>query len=368
MKKELLALSERYLPYTLYRYIMILYQRVTVRNKECSYEDEYFLKWRPFSKKKYCIIRVEFPVHSVFVAAKRYIFAAEYARHHGMYPIMDLEWRSDFKKGILAGENMWGSMVYQKKGRKVLTENATIFVCRVDEGANWNLAETCADINKDPKDNNIHAKEENWRDYYRNIHKYVRKYWRFNHHIIYEADKKAQEFFQQKKKILGVALRENFSGEFYAQLRNMSSRKVYRNHPQNPDINEILEIVATCLEEWKCDKIFVASIYSDSIKKFEDRFPGKIIYCDRERMSTAENIDRINSSNKFINDSMAEDQEFRARSRRIGIEYAQETILLSKCDYLIGAKSGQTLSALSLNGGRYKDIKVLEDRRHIYRY
>ena len=73
MKKELLALSERYLPYTLYRYIMILYQRVTVRNKECSYEDEYFLKWRPFSKKKYCIIRVEFPVHSVFVAAKRYI-------------------------------------------------------------------------------------------------------------------------------------------------------------------------------------------------------------------------------------------------------------------------------------------------------
>ena len=103
LKKEITALPEKILPYTFYRYIMILYQKIISKDREWSYEKEYFLRWRPFSKKKYCIIRVEYPVHSVFTAAKRWIFAAEYARHNGMYPIMDMEWRADFKKGILDG-------------------------------------------------------------------------------------------------------------------------------------------------------------------------------------------------------------------------------------------------------------------------
>lgn len=368
LKKEISALPEKILPYTFYRYVMILYQKNISKDKEWSYEKEYFLKWRPFSKKKYCIIRVECPVHSIFAAAKRWIFAAEYARRNGMYPIMDMEWRSDFKKGILDGENVWESVFYQKKGRDVLKENATIFVCRIDEGASWCLPETCVDINNDPMDGNIHATEDNWRDYYRNIHKYVKKYWKFNQFIIHETKRKSAEIFKQKEMILGVALRETFSEEFYALIKNMGQRKVFRDHPQGPDVNEVLDIVEDCLRQWNCNKIFVASVYSDSIKKFEKRFPGKIIYCERQRVTMAENAAQINSRNKFIDDSMSEDQELRDKSRRVGIEYAQETILLSKCTYLIGAKSGQTLAALSLNGGRYKDIKVLEDKRHIERY
>ena len=368
LKKKIVALPEKILPYIFYRYIMILYRRMKYKDKKWSYEQEYFLKWHPFTKKKYCIIRVECPGHSIFTAAKRYIFAAEYARNKGMYPIMDLEWHTDFKTGILNGENLWESVFYQKKSRDVLKENATILVCGINEGASWYLPETCVDINNDPADCNIHVTEENWRDYYSNIHKYVKKYWKINKYIMHETNKKSMEIFKHKEKILGVSLRENFSGEFYALIKNLDQRKVYRNHPQVPDINEILDIVMNCLKRWNCDKIFVASIYSDSIKKFEERFPGKITYCERERMTVAESIAQINSRNKFVNNSMGEEQEFRSRTRRMGVEYAQETILLSRCDYFIGVKSGQTLSALSLNGGHYKDIKVLEDKRHIERY
>ena len=178
IKRQISDLPEKILPYTFYRYIMILYQKIIFKDKEWSIADEYFLKWHPFSKKKYCIIRVECPVHSIFAAAKRWIFAAEYARHYGMYPIMDMEYRSDFKKGLFAGENVWETVFYQKKGCDVLKENATIFVCGVDEGASWRLPETCVDVNNDPTDGNIHATEKNWRDYYRNIHKYVKKYWK----------------------------------------------------------------------------------------------------------------------------------------------------------------------------------------------
>ena len=368
LRKYIAVLPRKILPYTFYRYVMILYQKMVSKDVEWSYEKEYFLKWHPFSKKRYCIIRVEFPVYSVFAAAKRYIFQAEYARHNGMYPIIDMEWRADFKKGIMEGENIWENVFYQKKSRDVLKENATIFVSGINECFNWCLPEMCVDVNNDSTDYDIHATEENWRVYYRNIHKYVKKYWKFNQCILHETNKKSAEIFKQNEKILGVALRENFSGEYYALIKNMGLKKVYRNHPQNPDVNEVLEIVADCLKRWECNKIFVASVYSDSIKKFEERFPGKIIYCERERMTMAENIAVINSRNKFIDDSMGEDQELRDRACRKGREYAQETILLSKCAYLIGAKSGQTIAALSLNGGRYKDIKVLEDKRCIRNY
>lgn len=368
LKEKLSALPEKILPYTFYRYIMILYRKMKFKDKEWSYEEEYILRWRPFSKKKYCIIRVEWPTHSIFTAAKRFIFAAEYARHNGMYPIMDLEWRTDFKKGFLNGENLWEDVFYQKKGRDILKEDATIFVCGIDEGVSLHLPETCVDINDDPTDCDIHATEINWRDYYKNVHKYVKKYWKFSRYIIQETNKKFKKLFNYERNVLGVSLRENFSGEFFALIKNLDQRKVYRNHPQVPDINEILDIVMDCLKQWNCDKIFVASIYSDSIKKFEERFPGRVIFCERERMSIAESIAQINARNKFVNDSMGKDQELRNKTRRMCIEYAQETILLSKCAYLIGVKSGQTLSALSLNGGCYKDIKVLEDKRHIERY
>ena len=368
LKKKINVLLEKTLPYIFYRYIMILYRRMNSKDKVWSYEEECFLKWRPFSKKKYCIIRMEFPVYSIFSAAKRYLFAAEYVRSNGMYPIMDLEWRSDFKKGILKGENIWENVFCQKKSRDVLREDATIYVSGINESFNWCLPETCADINHDATNYDIHATEEKWRGYYRNIYKYVKKYWKFNQYIIRETNRKSTEIFKHKEKILGVALRENFSGEFYALIKNLGQRKVYRNHPLGADVNEILDIVENCVKKWKCEKIFVASVYSDSIKKFEERFPGKIVYFERERMTMAESIARINSRNKFLEDSMGEDQEHRDRSRRMVIEYTQETILLSKCAYLIGAKSGQTIAALSLNGGRYKDIKVLDDKRHIERY
>ncbi|HBI63205.1 MAG TPA: hypothetical protein DDY31_18695 [Lachnospiraceae bacterium] len=49
-------------------------------------------------------------------------------------------------------------------------------------------------------------------------------------------------------------------------------------------------------------------------------------------------------------------------------KYVEEVFCLSECDYFIGAKSSGTIAALSLNGGKYKDIYILPDKNKIARY
>ena len=50
------------------------------------------------------------------------------------------------------------------------------------------------------------------------------------------------------------------------------------------------------------------------------------------------------------------------------VTYTEEIIGLSKCDYLIAAKSSGSIAALAMNGGKYKDIYILPDKNNIERY
>ncbi len=370
LQQKVWGLVEKLLPYNAYRYLVFRWKKVKLCGKEYPYQEEFFAKYRPFSRKTYCVIRIDATAHALFTAAKRYIFAAEYARSKGMYPIMDLEFYSEFPKGVLKGDNLWEDVFYQKKNRDILNENATIIVTGIDEGAGWSSTMTCMDVNGNPSDPNIHVKEENWRSYYKNIYKYVRKNLKFNQLIINEVGLKYIELLQGGKSVLGIAMREMFSQEFFDQLCRFNARKALKWHPAGPNVAEILDIVAEYMEKWKCSKIFVGTIYSDTIERFEERFPGKILYLQRERVTMLDDINRINSRRHFydrtqVNRLSKADKE---KQHKYTKEYAQETLLLSKCDYFIGAVSAQSAMALSINGGRYKDIKVLEDRNHIERY
>lgn len=82
----------------------------------------------------------------------------------------------------------------------------------------------------------------------------------------------------------------------------------------------------------------------------------------------SESINEVNSRKKVFDIASRKSRVYREYHVKLQREYAQETLMLSKCDYFIGAVSAQSAMALSINGGRYKDIKVLEDRNHIERY
>lgn len=365
VKERLFKILEMLLPYTLYMYIRALYCRITTKDKTKLYCNAYFYKYRPFSRKKYYIIRFPQPAYALFAAGRGYIFAAEYATSKGMIPLIDIEYEDDFEKGILGKKNLWDGFFCQKSIKDILKEDATILVSAFDRN-NIFLPETCIDINNCPTDYYIHTIEENWKNYYKGVNKYIQKYWGFREEFLYDLELKWKEICGDEKNILGISLREEFSKEFFLQLESDEARAVYKEHPLGPDIGEIIEIVEDYLENWKCGKIFLATVFKESIEIFEKRFPGRIVYLDRIRDTMQEKIARL--SKTWKEKASGKINKTYDQIDKINYQYTQETVLLSKCTYLIGAKSGATIAALAMNGGRYKDIKILEDKRNITRY
>lgn len=366
VKNYVFNFLESVLPYTIYRCIRTAYCRITTKGKANKWRVGYVYKWRPFSAKKYYIVRFSRGYYELFAAARAYIFVAEYVESKGMCPLIDMEREDDFEKGILGRNNIWELCFEQKKIEDVLKENATIIVNGVNE-TDLVLPETCMDINNNSMDHCIHAKERNWREYYRNIYKYVEKYWKINTDVIWKQENELEEVFKREK-ILGVSLRENFSEEYFALLKTESAKAVYERHPLGPNVKEIIEIVKDCLAKWNCTKILVATLYEDSIKIFQEEFAGQIIYTKRERLIMAESAKIVDKSWEkpecLLNNINIPIEKDNTRIK----EYTREILLLSQCSYLIGAKSGGTIAALMLNGGRYEDIKILEDKRHVEVY
>lgn len=133
-------------------------------------------------------------------------------------PLMILQYQSELKNRNLCGENIWEIVFRQKKIQDIKNRNAIILVSKVEPFGEMYLSRTCIDINNDLTDKYIHAKEENWRSYYKNAFKYAKKYWGFERHIIYESNKIFSDMFKNSGNILGVALRENFSNEYYKSI------------------------------------------------------------------------------------------------------------------------------------------------------
>ena len=50
------------------------------------------------------------------------------------------------------------------------------------------------------------------------------------------------------------------------------------------------------------------------------------------------------------------------------LTYVYEVVILSKCDYFIGAHCGGAAAVLTLNNGMFRDICVLPDKRNVKTY
>lgn len=136
----------------------------------------------------------------------------------------------------------------------------------------------------------------------------------------------------------------------------------------NPGIQEVLTIVKEYMSKWKCNKIFLSTVYRESIEIFKHEFGDDLLYLERRRASFEDVLtqpDGWSMSEKEICEYAASKVE---DTKQIAIEYVEEVLGLSECDYLIAATSSGSIAALSLNGGKYKDIYILPDKNRVIRY
>lgn len=364
---QIKAFLRNKLPYRFFIEIEILYGKYLKLWKKNGkdFRMAYFYKKKFNAKEKYCIFRGDRTTYGIFAAGLQYVFAYEFARSKGYIPVFDLEYTYNFMQYNLGKENEWEYCFEQKVSVKEALKKD--FVLVEDTTIGW-LDKTCIDINGKRGDHYIHLRKNNWREYYANVNKYIQKSWIFKEEFLNKYKKKCGHIIKKHNGVLGVSLRETFSMDIYSKRKSVAAKKIYDDHPMNPGIQEVLTIVKEYMSKWKCNKIFLTTVYKESIEIFKHEFGDDLLYLDRRRGSFEDVLtqpDIWSMSEKEIYEYATGDVE---NTKQFAIEYVEEVFGLSECDYLIAATSSGSIAALSLNGGKYKDIYILPDKNKIDRY
>lgn len=161
-----------------------------------------------------------------------------------------------------------------------------------------------------------------WRTLYR-------KYIRLKPNVKAQMDAERAMLIQPGERILGVICR----GTDYTKFKPVG-------HWVQPAVSVIIEKAKKCLDEWDCDKIFLATEDFDVYEQFQREFPDKVIVNSKQwvQYDGKQGINNYGSNRK--NDKMLQ-----------GLEYLTTIYILSKCNCLIGGRAGGTVGAVIMSQG-----------------
>ena len=178
-----------------------------------------------------------------------------------------------------------------------------------------------------------------------------------------EQFQKMNSFFGNER-VVGVLMREHFSEECLKYITNESHIKVLSYHPRVPNLDETIALLNKTMQEKNVKKVFVSTLYDETIKRFEEVFGNENIYSiDRKRLNSYcysevddlydynANFDEIVSGKNHINDDLLYE-----RSKT----YLLELFLLSKCNIFVSPKVGGGFIVPLMRKTEFEDIFYLE--------
>ena len=360
IEKAILRTAEKILPCTTFDRLLI--ERRRRINKVTGYYPQAVFFSKKRSKKKYCVVRFTTPTFALMAAGIQYVFCYYQLVERGNIPLLDLEGTYTYKQGQLGKNNVWDMLFKQPISVREATDQPYVLATG-DFFSYSDNPQICMDLNNDEKDHFIHVKKDNYREYYAKAKKYTDPIWQVKDEVIEELD---AEIWNRVKdyRVLGVFLREDFSRDVHHQ--NKADEIVYSNHPLLPGVKEIIAIIKDELLEWKYDFIFVSTMYIDSLKLFQEEFGNKVICLKRERRNLNDipptNFD--SSERKMYEEEIKNQSSYKEKNKT----YLKEMVALSRCSYFVGGPSSGAAAVLTMNGGKYDDIYILEDVRKIKRY
>ncbi len=319
-------------------------------------------------KMKYCVVRYVRPNVDITAAGLNYIFIYYALKKRGYIPVLDLELAYSYSQGRIGEENMWDICFDQAIQVKDIQKDFHVIISGEYFPIQYDK-EICNDINGKIDDCFIHVRRENYKNYYATVNKYLKPVWKIKEFIYKDLQREIGASLKNRK-VLGVSLREAFSDEVpKGDVEIVQS--IYDNHPLLPTTYEVIEIIKNNLNDWSYDIIFLSTEFEESIDLFRKEFGNKVIFIRRKRKRYSD-YQKIVSIFQFDDESIYLDHQQKKDTsdnyQEVTIPYIKEIVALSQCDYLIGGSSGGTAAALSLNGGVYEDIYILEDKRNISRY
>lgn len=359
-EKWILKIAEKaLLPTTFDRLLLERRRRI---NKVAGYYPEAVFLSKGKSETKYCVVRYTLPTFALMAAGIQYVFCYHQLRERGYIPLIDIEYAYSFKQGKIGENNIWDLCFEQPITVKEAANEPYVLVTG-DLLSYSDDPKVCQEINNDIRDHFIHVRKDNFREYYARAKKYIDPIWKVKPEIVTEFEKKVWDKVRGHR-VLGVFLRENFTKDVC--FDNQADKDVFVNHPLLPGVRETIEIIKTQLQGWKYEFIFLSTIYEDSLQIFREEFDDIVICIDRQRMKIKDKRPTsFGMSEKELYEISVERQE---KNEEITKMYLEEIMALSRCNYLIGGASSGMAAALTLNGGEYEDIYILQDARKIKRY
>lgn len=362
--KNIYAYINKVLPFRICKNIEVFINHILLKKTDYMYS--YFYN-KENKDVKFCIFRYSLPDINLLSAGIEYISNYYYAKEKNIIPIMDLEYQWIFENYELGKHNMWDLVFQQKVTVKEAIKNGSVYIDEIGGFKSYSI-KVCKDLNGNLSDRRIYTTKDKWKEYYKKIHSYIQECWRLNESVKKICDEFYNNHFNENDCVLGIMLREDFSDEFNKQMCGLD-KELYERHPLNPNVDEIIKITKQKMKVWKCNKIFLSTMYYESIEKFYKEFGTCVITIDRNRrpIDISKDDHRISvdlnskeNYNLFINNKTYYEQETLA--------YIYEVVILSKCEYYIAPHCSGSAAVLAFNGGRYKDIEVLENRRQVKGY
>lgn len=364
IKEGVMKTVKKLMPEMMFLRLWAFYVAHSSKYETGRYRHAYFHKGKE-GKEKYCILRYAAPGMGILAAARNSLLAFEWATHNGMIPVVDLEWEYCFKYDSPGRENMWEYIFEQRPSVRELYEKKSVFVGGVDEI--FFFPAISEKILGSREENLIRFKEENWREYYRQLSFYSNKWLAFRPEIKDRFENTYAKLFGSGRKILGVALREEFSMK---EKEIKGSRLT--EHPHEPEISEMIRFIKEYIEKWNCTHVFVTTMFEDSINILKKEFGDRLLYTERKRKKFDEYWKWKKDADKYfcepdelylrLNRGEEDVQIFSTWGRKETVEYVEEVYGISICDCLLSAKNGGSLFACIWNGGKYEHLKILEDK------
>lgn len=363
LKEFIIRIAKKLMPEMWFQLIWSVYVNHSKKYSESRYRQAYFQKGEK-NRNRYCILRYSAPGMGILAVARNCLQACEWAEHNGMIPIVDFEFGQFFMNNLAGKENMWDYIFEQKISAQKLYAQGSVFVGEIDKC--YFLPSMSEKLFGNKEEKLVKFKNDNWREYYRILNVYSKKWWIFRSEIMKRFDDEYVKLFKPEMRILGVALREEFS-----MRKEEIARSRLIEHPHGPNIDEMIKLVKEYKEIWGCTHIFVSTMFKDSIDTFAQEFGEVLIYTERKRENFDEYMQIRIESEKYIrnlddlylNFKNAEESIpiLRSYDKDRTIEYVEEVYGLSKCSCLLSSKNGGALIACILNGGEYEQMKILED-------
>lgn len=366
LRNMLYAVTERVVPAAAFQKMWAYYVKKNQKFDENRYENTYILSSKR-GKKQYFVFRYKFGHMGIVAVARSALMACEWAQRHKMIPIIDYEWGYIYEDNKLGIDNMWESIFIPITPiEQVMKEDNVLVGFINDTYSDPYIREKFTGSKDEPW---LQFADENWREYYKKINVYAQKWWRFREDVLERFTDTYRKLFRSDMKILGIALREEFSLK-----KEEIKGTLLEEHPHQLGIEEMIPLIKQYMEKWNCTHLFVTTQMEDSIRRFQEEFGDKLLFTDRGRVEfdkfkktrsitekyifkrPKEFYEWINSENECA--KLAKENVW---NKKVLLEYLEEIYGLSLCDCLLAGKSGGSYFACVWNGGKYDALEILPD-------